>query len=148
MKFGGAQGGEGYYQNLHPGGLGGYSVGTLNLVNNTSLYVYIGQEGKTGNSVHNVGSSFNGGGTGGAWPSSGYSSTIRGGGGGGATDIALYGTNGSSNWNNTNHLYSRIIVAGGGGGGGETGTAGAGGGTSGLVGNSGGGRNTDWHWFN
>lgn len=38
------------------------------------------------------------------------------GGGGGATDIALCGTNGSSEWNNSNHFYSRIIVAGGSGG--------------------------------
>lgn len=97
--------------------------------------------------MHNVGSAFNGGGTGGAWPSSSYSGTIKGGGGGGATDIALYGTNGSSAWNERNHLYSRIIVAGGGGGGGESGIAGCGGGASGLAGNSGGGRNTDWYWF-
>lgn len=36
--------------------------------------------------------------------------------GGGATDIALYGINKSADWNNSNHLYSRIIVAGGGAG--------------------------------
>ena len=40
-------------------------------------------------------------------------------GGGGSTDISLYGEDGSTQWNNSDHLYSRIIVAGGGGGSGH-----------------------------
>ena len=60
--------------------------------------------------------------------------------GGGATDIALYGTNGNTSWNNTNHLYSRLITAGGGGGGNSyqgsiNGIGGYGGGNSGGTGN-------------
>lgn len=67
----------------------------------------------------------------------------RAGSGGGAADIALYGTNKDTNWNNSNHLYSRIIVAGGGGGCGVAWSehttsykGGAGGGTSGIVGDT------------
>ena len=52
----------------------------------------------------------------------------------------MYGTNKSSDWNSTNHLYSRIIVAGGGGGHGHsssfstTAVAGEGGGINGING--------------
>lgn len=118
----GAQGNDTY----EPGeaGNGGYSIGILNLTTNTILYVYVG--GRPNNTPHvNVGSNNNVGGWNGGGQGIG-----AGGGGGGATDIALYGTNGSTDWNNTNHLYSRIIVAGGGGGSCNE-DAGYGGGTNG-----------------
>ena len=81
-------------------GKGGYSVGTLNLKDETTLYVYVG-----GSSNSNEGG-WNGGG----------SASKEGAGGGGSTDISLYGNEGSSEWKSDDHLYSRIIVAGGGGG--------------------------------
>lgn len=98
---------------------GGYSVGTLNLKNNATLYLYIGEQGyaRSGGivSTGSISGGWNGGGN------SYANSSEFGGSGGGATDIALYGTNNSTIWNNTNHLYSRIIVAGGGGGTGDDG---------------------------
>lgn len=42
-------------------------------------------------------------------------------GGGGATDISLNGVDGSTNWNNSTHINSRIIMAKGGNGQGKTG---------------------------
>lgn len=59
--------------------------------------------------------------------------------GGGATDISLYGANKSVDWNNSNHLYSRLIVAGGGGGADDGSTGGFGGGIQGENKNEGGG---------
>ena len=89
------------------GGKGGYSFGKITLTSNTTIYVYVG--GKGGNCL----GGWNGGATGRSYSSTNSSNT---GGGGGATDISLYGINESTDYNNTNHLYSRIIVAGGGGG--------------------------------
>lgn len=81
-------------------GKGGYSVGTISLTSETTLYVHVG-----GTSDNGTGG-WNGGGAG-----------LNGGaGGGGSTDVSLYGNAGSSEWNTADHLYSRIIVAGGGGG--------------------------------
>ena len=87
--------------------LGGYSTGIITLNSTTTLYVNIGQDGQSNTSNDY---SYNGGG--------GYDNYDSNSAGGGATDISLYGTVGTTNasWNNTNHLYSRIIVAGGGGG--------------------------------
>lgn len=84
-------------------GKGGYSVGTINLKEKTTLYVFVGE------SPTSTAGGWNGGG-------SGRGSAA---GGGGSTDISLSGEDGSTNWNNSNHLYSRIIVAGAGGGSGN-----------------------------
>ena len=109
----GAQGG--YRSSSAYGGKGGYSVGTLTLLENTMLYLYVG--GSPGGSTSSVGTSrattggFNGGGYRTGYP-----------GGGGASDIRI----------GSDSLYARVIVAGGGGscgatskqgmyGGGETG---------------------------
>ena len=100
LEVWGAQGGN-------SGGKGGYSVGTITLVGNETLYFYVGGAGSKGTG------GFNGGGSTGS----------DGGGGGGATDIRI----------NTNSLYARVIVAGGGGGKGPDvcATGAVGGGTTG-----------------
>ena len=92
------------------GGKGGYSTGVLTLTSEKTLYIYVGNHGekKANNCSYNPDAGWNGGGR------TAYS--CHGGAGGGATDISLYGTVDSAEWNNANHLYSRIIVAGGGGG--------------------------------
>lgn len=100
----GASGGDAYnnkylHANSH-GGRGGYSAGTVNLTENTTLYVVVGGRGKYGSGY--IAGGFNGGGTGGANGS---------GSGGGATDVRL-----KSGVLETESLNSRIIVAGGGGG--------------------------------
>ena len=101
----GAQGG--YRSSATYGGKGGYSVGTLTLTENTTVYLYSGGSGRTGGAS----GGFNGGGR-------RYSYY----GGGGASDIRL----------RTDSLYARVIVAGGGGSDGATSRGGgAGGGTSG-----------------
>lgn len=74
-------------------GKGGYSSGELTLKKETTLYLYVGLDGRKGYS-------FNGG---------GYATSCS---GGGATDIRLVG----GTWDNEQSLLSRIIVAGGGGG--------------------------------
>lgn len=106
----GAQGG--YRSSSSYGGLGGYSVGTISLDEDTTVYLYAGGAGNTapGSATIKVGG-FNGG---------GYRYTYNG--GGGASDVRI----------SQDSLYARVIVAGGGGsdgsatkkgmyGGGETG---------------------------
>lgn len=99
LEVWGAEGGttQGYDESP---GLGGYSAGTLNLKDETTLFVYVGEHPTTSE---------------GGWNGGGSASSPAAG-GGGSTDISLYGEEGSSQWKNDNHLYSRIIVAGGGGG--------------------------------
>ena len=89
-------------------GKGGYSVGILNLTSSTTLYVHVGGQGTAGTTSKTTpAGGWNGGGAG------GYGENDNAGAGGG-TDISLYGAaNGSTTWNTTTHLYSRIIVAGG-----------------------------------
>lgn len=87
-------------------GKGGYSVGTIKLSQQTTLYIYVGESPSTNSG------GWNGGGSGG----NEYSTSGLPAGGGGSTDISLYGESGSFTWNTNDHLYSRIIVAGGGGG--------------------------------
>lgn len=117
----GAQGGNA--NTSRSGGKGGYSVGTLNLAQQNTLYLYCGGQGTTDNGSYSSGAAlsggFNGGGEGRAWTGTSH----NGAGGGGGTDIRLTGTN----YNN------RIIVAGGGGGASDNGDGGAGGGTSGIA---------------
>ena len=92
--------GGGIDNTLHRGGLGGYARGNISLQTDTLLYVYVGGQSS------NYSGGWNGGGQGG---------TNRPPGGGG-TDISAQGTANSSTWNESKHLYSRIIVAGGGAG--------------------------------
>ncbi|MCC0638293.1 glycine rich domain-containing protein [Clostridioides sp. ES-S-0001-02] len=92
-------------------GKGGYSAGELILKQETTLYLYVGIDGKKGYD-------FNGG---------GYAIGAS---GGGATDIRLIG----GSWDNEQGLLSRIIVAGGGGGTRDTYSAGDGGGLQGKAG--------------
>lgn len=105
----GAEGGENEGQ-IHDGkytgtaGKGGYSVGTLSLTKETKLFVHVGGSSKSSSG------GWNGGG----------SAKHPAAGGGGSSDVSLFGEEGSTNWSNNDHLYSRIIVAGGGGGSGHT----------------------------
>ena len=88
-------------------GKGGFSKGTLTLLEDTDLYLYVGGSGNTGGSS----GGWNGGGRRSSYP-----------GGGGASDIRIGSTS----------LYARVIVAGGGGSeGGPSKKGGNGGGTSG-----------------
>lgn len=101
----GAQGG--YRSSSTYGGLGGYSVGTITLINKTDIFIYVGGSGNTGKTA----GGFNGGGE-----RDNYN------GGGGASDIRIA----------HDSLYARVIVAGGGGSDGATNKQGMyGGGTSG-----------------
>ena len=98
----GAQGGS---YSTYYGGKGGYSVGTLTLQEDTTLFLYVGGQPATNSSnrVQTAGG-FNGGGKGyNRW----YSSTYTyGQGGGGGSDVRI----------GTDSLHARVIVAGGGGG--------------------------------
>lgn len=101
LQVWGAQGGY-YNADFGRGGVGGYSIGTINLQQGDILYVYVGQQGgyttAKGNSV--VTNGYNGGG----------GASYYGGTGGGATDVRTVG----GAWNDGASLLSRIIVAGGG----------------------------------
>ncbi|WFR59583.1 glycine rich domain-containing protein [Anaerocolumna sp. AGMB13025] len=107
----GAQGGNNYSVADESGrGQGGYTSGTIKLKEPTTLYMYVGQQGASGNSANYLSGTYNGGGAGMA---PGYTADgHQGGQGGGATDFRL--TNGI--WNSLDGLRSRILVAGGGGG--------------------------------
>lgn len=95
LEVWGAQGG--YRNNTSYGGKGGYSKGTINLENNTQLFVYVGGAG--GNGTTGCGTTIcTGGFNGGGYRYKYY-------GGGGASDIRV----------GSNSIYSRVIVAGGGG---------------------------------
>ncbi|KAK8834527.1 hypothetical protein M9Y10_010634 [Tritrichomonas musculus] len=103
LEVWGAEGGKNNEFSNHSG-KGGYSVGTLTLNKATKLFIHVGE------CPNGLKGGWNGGGS--AKKYKKYTPA----GGGGATDISLYGEEGSSNWNNEDHLYSRIIVAGAGGG--------------------------------
>lgn len=131
----GARGGRGPNSNGldAPGnanyGRGGYSIGTIKLPTQTTVYLYAGGAGTdvTERKTEVYAGGWNGGGNGGAlsWTFFG----ANGSGGGGASDIRIASTS----------LYARVIVAGGGGGAAwysDTYTSplgGAGGGTSGVA---------------
>lgn len=117
LEVWGAQGG--YRSGSSYGGKGGYSVGTLTLEKETTVYIYSGGAGNTvttkTSSIYPGG--FNGG---------GYRYNYKG--GGGASDIRI----------GKDSLLARVIVAGGGGSDGASSYAGgAGGGTSGVNGSGG-----------
>ena len=80
----------GYRTSKEYAGAGGYCHGTLTLLEDTDLYLYVGGSGNTGGSS----GGWNGGGRRSSYP-----------GGGGASDIRI----------NSTSLYARVIVAGGGG---------------------------------
>lgn len=88
------------------GGKGAYIAGSLHIKKGQKLYIYVGGKGQTSG----VGG-WNGGGS-----CTNASKDANCSGGGGATDIALYGSNGSASWDSSDHFNSRILVAGGGGG--------------------------------
>ncbi|MBQ7489851.1 MAG: hypothetical protein IJT51_04960, partial [Bacteroidales bacterium] len=108
LQVWGAQGGNGMASSsYYDGGYGGYSIGTLNLSSNTTLYICVGGKGEHpttqgSSSTYTNSGGFNGGGDCVYW----INNTFCGSGGGGASDIRI----------GTNSLYSRVIVAGGGGG--------------------------------
>lgn len=107
MECWGGRGGSGYGGNKL--GLGGYSVGTLELKEITTFFIYAGQQGRP-YSDYNIGLyTFNGGG----YINTSFNIIHIGGAGGGASDIRLK----NGNWDDYESLKSRIIVAGGGGGG-------------------------------
>ena len=122
LEVWGAEGGGVSYTSYYTGGKGGYSVGTLNVNLDKTLYVYVGGKPTTYNTggFNGGGNCTNGDGT--------YSNP-----GGGASDIRI----------DSDSLYARLIVAGGGGGASNGGTGssyratgGVGGGTSGGTGSS------------
>ena len=98
-------GGQGGTYSSYNGGAGGYSVGTLSLIENTILYLYAGEQPATISTTRTVVTGgFNGGGNG---YNRYYKGTYTyGQGGGGASDIRI----------GSDSLYARVIVAGGGGG--------------------------------
>ena len=98
----GAQGGS--YSSYY-GGAGGYSVGTITLIADTTLYIYVGGQPTTSTSSSvTIAGGFNGGGKARYHSYSGTTTYCQAGGGG--TDIRI----------GTDSLYARVIVAGGGGG--------------------------------
>jgi len=113
LEVWGAQGGKNGGGEI--GGKGGYSVGSVNIANNISVFAYVGGKGVT-----------NGGG---GWNGGGGSSGNDVAGGGGGTDFRVL----------EDSLYNRIIVAGGGGGAGQYYNYWAGGVGGGSTGGSGGG---------
>ncbi|HBF9964005.1 TPA: hypothetical protein KO459_001698, partial [Clostridioides difficile] len=94
-------------------GYGGYCSGEITLKKETTLYLYVGIDGRKGYNFN----------------SAGYGNGAS---GGGATDIRLIG----GTWDNEQGLLSRIIVAGGGGGTYDKQHGGDGGGLKGTLGTS------------
>ena len=118
VELWGAQGGSGSADKsnyIYPGGKGAYTSGKIDLNNNSTIYLYVGEYG----SDHEFDSeelapvSFNGGGAGGYDLNTSLDTSDSGGSGGGATDIRIV----NGEWNNFDSLKSRIMVAAGGGGG-------------------------------
>ena len=136
LEVWGAQGGTGVIDgtSTYRGGYGGYSVGTVSLNSNSTLYLYVGGKGANATDAKAGGAGgYNGGGTGGS--DSNYSSSggnEPGAGGGGATHIATASGLLSTLSSNTGSI---LIVAGGGGGGAYDGVGGNGGGYTGGSGN-------------
>ena len=106
----GAQGSNGRLDLNEIGGKGAYTYGVIDVKENLTLFVYVGQKGAS--AAKNI---FNGGGMG------QYS-------GGGATDFRLI----NSSWDDFDSLKSRIMVAGAGGGAETQEHGGAGGGLTGF----------------
>ena len=111
MECWGANGGKGLAQNklIDNGGRGGYTSGTITLLEGRQLFMYVGGVGSNAKNSSTVDGGWNGGGKG---CPDGQDDEAAGG-GGGATDIRIV----SGTWDNVPSLCSRIMVAGGGGGG-------------------------------
>lgn len=91
------------------GGKGAYTSGNIRLLEDNTIYIYVGGTPSQTNISHKSGTT-EGGYNGGASLASGQE--VLGSPGGGATDIRLV----NGEWNNFNSLKSRIMVAAGGGG--------------------------------
>lgn len=115
--------------NRAKGGNGAYTSGVINLQENDSLFIYVGESRNDRNA------SFNCGTTGGEGRDTANSGSYNGYGGGGATDVRLVSGNGS--WDNATSLASRIMVAAGGGGATDYAYAANGGYGGALIGGSG-----------
>lgn len=101
----GGQGGDGYYSgSTGDGGKGGYAQGAYTINTTTTVYVYVGGQGTTGNSSGTFSGGYNGGGA-------GY---YYSGGGGGATHVS---TRSGLLQNQASYVAQLLLVAGGGGGG-------------------------------
>ena len=125
--WGGAGGGFSFAD----GGKGGYSVGNLELVNNSKIYLTIGGMGVQSSADVIAAGGYNGGGNGGR----GYNFEYAAGtGGGGATSIQKNLINDGQLLNYENNKNDVIIVAGGGGG--QSVVAGAAGSGGGYIGSS------------
>ena len=129
----GASGGYSTYQENIQYGLGGISIGHINIVYKRTFYLFVGGRGadSSGNTPGSGG--YNGGAAGGKVY--GSENDCASGGSGGATDIRLENYN--DDWENEQSLISRVIVAGGGGSGGCWTLSGVGGDGGGLVGKDG-----------
>ncbi len=112
----GAQGGD-YYNAFS--GLGGYSVGNIELNKSDILYIAVGGKGKDGfksaNGSNISAGGYNGGGSGGRGYNFEYNT---GSGGGGATSIQNMYLNDGQLRNYAKNVSNVLIVSGGGGGGG------------------------------
>ena len=102
-----ALGAKGADTDAFSGGRGADIAGQVFIKEGQKLYIYLGQ----GGSVRNTSYTFNGGGRYSGSTADGIATRFTG--GGGATDFSLIK---NTDWNNEDHLYSRILVAGGGGG--------------------------------
>ena len=115
LEVWGAQGGTANANDSNyavPGGYGGYSVGTIDLLANDQLYIVVGGKGVNGSSASaDYNGGYNGGGASYHWKNNNVFSAS----GGGATHIAKDNNRGvlKNYLNNKNEV---LIVAGGGGG--------------------------------
>lgn len=105
----GAQGGANPQGGSAGPGKGGYTSGSISLAASSQLYIVVGSQGQSSQTVVNDAGGYNGGGAGGS-NGAGVKNCS---GGGGATDIRV--VKGSA-WNTLSSLRSRIMVAAGGGG--------------------------------
>ena len=128
LEVWGAAGGQ--YVSYLPPGLGGYSVGSIDLNQGDKLYIVVGGSGHDAQDTSGASGGYNGGGNGGSSKTpSGVDPYKGGGGGGGATHIATSNLGELKNYeNNKNDV---VIVAGGGGGSSSWSLGGSGGGTQG-----------------
>ena len=124
----GAQGG-GRTSGSQYGGYGSYSVGTINLTKNTTLYINVGSKGGDASTPTGGAGGYNGGGTGG----NAYQNSLYGGGGGGGASSVALSTGTLYELGQANKQNDVIIVAGGGGGSGNETTIGHAGGKQSLT---------------
>ena len=112
----GAQGGDNKGYNLS-GHNGGYAKGTLELKDETTLYITVG--GKGGDTTSGI-DQYNGTNNNGGYNGGGSGTGSAGPGGGGATHIAESSVVLASNGGTTSSISGLLMIAGGGGGGSNT----------------------------